>query len=419
VQDPRQGRLSGRRSKRWRLWLAALAALALLPAGTARADAPPKPPTLSAREWILLDADDHARLAGHDVTTSRAMASTTKLMTAYLALHQLPLAKLLTAPPYSPIPGESLLGLRAGERMSVRDLLYGLLLPSGNDAAVALADGVAGSVPAFVDEMNAAARRLGLEDTHYANPIGLDEAGNYSSAADLVTLAEKLRRDPTFRRIVDTPEKTVTSGSRTIHLENTNTLLRDYDWVNGVKTGHTLEAGNVLIGSAKQHGVTLVSAVLGAPTETARNEGTLALLRYGFSLYRTATPVTDGERLASSALSYRDERLPLAASKHVRFTVRKGQDIETRVVSARTEVDSAARGERLGGAVVTLDGEVQARVPLVAARTVGGPSVGDRLDSALPGSRTAAWLIAAAAVGALVALVLGAAVALGHRRGGR
>jgi D-alanyl-D-alanine carboxypeptidase (penicillin-binding protein 5/6) len=398
----------------------AVAAIALVGAACtpqhASAEKPPSPP---AATWLLVDAGDGTRLDAHAPSETRSIASTTKLMTAYLALRELPLQRELVAPSYHPELGESLMGLKAGEEVSVHDLLYGLLLPSGNDAAVALADGVAGSVPDFVDEMNVAAHRLGLEDTHYANPIGLDQTGNYSSAADLVTLAEKLRRDPTFRRIVDTPEKTVTSGSRTIHLDNTNTLLREYDWMNGVKTGHTLEAGNVLIGSAKQHGVTLVSAVLGAPSEQARDAGTLALLRYGFSLYRTATPVKDGERLASSALSYRDERLPLAASRQVRFTVRKGQDIETRVVSARPEVDSATRGERLGAAVITLDGEVQDRLPLVAARTVGGPSVGDRLDSALPGSRTTAWLLVCVAIAALVALVLGAVVALGHRRGGR
>jgi D-alanyl-D-alanine carboxypeptidase (penicillin-binding protein 5/6) len=107
--------------------------LTLCPAHAAASES--KPPVIPAKAWLLIDADDHARLAAHDPDTSRAMASTTKLMTAYLALRELPVNKMLTAPAYHPIPGESLLGLEAGERMTVRDLLYGLLLPSGNDAA--------------------------------------------------------------------------------------------------------------------------------------------------------------------------------------------------------------------------------------------------------------------------------------------
>lgn len=404
---------------RARLASAVIALVLAAAAGASTASAGAGPPAPQAQSWLLVDAGDGTRLAAHAPTETRAIASTTKLMTAYLALHRLPAGRELTAPPYHPMLGESLMGLKAGDRVSVHDLLYGLLLPSGNDAAVALADGVAGTVPAFVDEMNRSARRLGLEDTHYANPIGLDQAGNYSTASDLVALALRLRRDPTFRRIVDTPEKTVTSGSRTIHLENTNLLLQRYGWVNGVKTGHTLDAGNVLVGSGTQHGVTLISAVLGAPSEPARDAGTLALLRYGFSLYRRATPVKDGERLASTALSYRAERLPLAASRQVRFTVRKGQDIETRIVSKQAEVDSATRGERLGAAVVTLDGDVQARIPLVAARSVGGPNLGDRLDSALPGSRTDAWLLVAGAIAVLGALVLATVLRLGRSRGER
>src|SRR4051794_26663164 len=165
VQDPRQRRVSSRTRSRGIACLA-VAALALLPAQAA-ADAKPaaQPPELSAAAWILVDAGDRTRLGAHDPNSSRAMASTTKLMTAYLALHRLPLKRQVTAPAYHPIPGESLLGLEPGERMSVRDLLYGLLLPSGNDAAVTLADGVAGSTVAFAQDMNRAARHLGLDET--------------------------------------------------------------------------------------------------------------------------------------------------------------------------------------------------------------------------------------------------------------
>jgi serine-type D-Ala-D-Ala carboxypeptidase (penicillin-binding protein 5/6) len=402
--------------------LACVVVAATLAAWTGAAGAgakPVPPPSPQAASWVLVDAKDGTRLAAHAPHETRPIASTTKLMTAYLTLRALSLKRLVTAPRYVPIYGESLMGLKPGDRVRVRDLLYGLLVPSGNDAAVALADAVAGTVPAFVSQMNRAARGLDLADTHYANPVGLDAAGNYSTASDLADLALRLRRNPTFRKIVDTQSKTVKSGSRHLHLETSNLILRRYGWVNGVKTGHTFDAGYVLVASGTRHGVTLLSALLGAPTEAARDAGTLSLLRYGFSLYRRVNPVGDGERLTSAALSFRDERLPLVAARGVHFTARKGQDIETRVVSAPRELDSAARGERLGLARVTLDGETQALVPLLAVRSVGGPTISDRLDSALPGSPATAWAMVGVVVLLLVALPTVLAVAAGRRRRGR
>ncbi len=123
-------------------------------------------------------------------------------MTAYLALRDLRPRERLTAPPYQPEPGEALLGLHPGERDTVHDLLYGMLLPSGGDAAVTLADGDAGSIPAFVAKMNRAAAALGLTDTHYSTPVGVDTPGNYSTPRDLAHLARVLLRNPRFARIV-------------------------------------------------------------------------------------------------------------------------------------------------------------------------------------------------------------------------
>jgi serine-type D-Ala-D-Ala carboxypeptidase (penicillin-binding protein 5/6) len=363
-----------------------------------------------------VDPSDGATLTSNAADEQRSIASATKLMTAYLALRELPLDRELTAPAYAALPGESLLGVREGDSISVRDLIYGLLLESGNDAAVALAVGVAGSEGAFVREMNAAARRLGLDETHYANPIGLDAAGNHSSATDLIALTERLRRDPTFREIVDTEATTVTSGGRSIRVENRNTLLADVPWVNGVKTGYTSEAGYVLVGSGTRRGITLISTVLGAPSEAERDAATLELLRYGLSLYSERTAVEQDRRLASVALSYRDRRLPLVTSRGVRLTLREDQDVETRVVRARPEVEEADRGDRLGLAVVTVDGERAAQVPLVAAVAVGPPTVIDRIDSALPGSRTAAWGLIGLGAVSLVLLVIAIVWAIERRR---
>jgi serine-type D-Ala-D-Ala carboxypeptidase (penicillin-binding protein 5/6) len=344
------------------------------------------------------------------------MASTTKLMTAYLALHRLPLSSRLTAPPYHPIPGESLLGLQAGERISVRDLLYGLLLPSGNDAAVTLADGVAGSVPAFVGDMNRTAARLGLRDTSYSNPIGLDEPGNYSSPRDLAKLALDLRRDRLFRHIVDTPSKTLSTGSQPRTVVNRNDLVGQVPWVNGVKTGYTPDAGNVLVASGTRKGVTLVSVVMGAASEAERDDDSLTLLRYGFSLYHVETPVQRGHRLAASAVLGRDDPVPLVAGRSVQVTLRRRQAVRVRIDAPARVRGPIPRGHRIGAAVVTVDGHVAGRAALLTGRAAlapASPSLVSRVDDAVPGPRVLVW---AGAVGAAAAIVIGIVLALAHRR---
>jgi serine-type D-Ala-D-Ala carboxypeptidase (penicillin-binding protein 5/6) len=375
-----------------------------------------EPPPLSASAWFLVDAQDGTRLAGHDAGASSAIASTTKLMTAYVSFRELPLQERLVASPYDALPGESLLGLEANERISVRDLLYGLLLPSGNDAAVTLADGVAGSVSAFVAEMNSAASRLGLRDTSYANPIGLDEPGNYSSPRDLAKLTMRLRRQRLFRRIFDTSRTTLQTGARPRTIANHNQLVSKVPWINGVKTGYTLDAGYVLIGSGTRKGVTLLSVVLGAPSDAARYQDTLSLLRYGFSLYVRQTPVQRGERLAAPTVRGHDESLPLVAARSVRVAARRDQSVRVEVDAPNEVQGPIPSGRRLGTGVVTLDGEVVGSVPLLSTRPApppGGSTLLSRVDDAVPGPRAIAW---AATVAAAVAIVIGIALALTNRR---
>jgi len=390
------------------LLLAALLALA----GPAHSFAADPPDDLPAAAWILVDADDGEVLAAHDAKRSRSIASTTKLMTAYVARRELKLGETVVAPPYAAGPAESLLGLRAGERIKVEDLLYGLLLVSGNDAAEALAQAAAGSEDAFVRQMNRAAAKLGLDDTAYANPIGLDEAGNYSSAEDLVSLAIKLREDKLFRQIFDTASTTTSSGDHPRNLVNRNVLVQTVPFVNGVKTGYTIDAGNVLVGSGEQKGVELVSAVLGAPSESERDAATMSLLDYGFSLYHRRSPVRADEPVASVSIAHRDAEVDLAPAEEVRVTVRKGQAVDTRIV-APTEVDGpVSKGERLGKVIVTVDGERAGRAPLEATSSAAAASLVERYDAAIPGPRALAWLLAIV----VVAAVLIGAIALWDRR---
>lgn len=366
---------------------------------------------------MLVDAADDDVITAHRPGAELPMASTTKLMTAYLALRELDLDEVVTAAPYEPGPAESLMKLRPGEQVSVHDLLYGLLLASGNDAAVTLAVAAAGSEDAFVVQMNRAARRLGLSDTSYENPIGFDAPDQHTSADDLVDLAIELRRDPTFRGITDTPGIELTEGERTRRIVNRNTLVRTVPWVDGVKTGYTLQAGYVLVGSGERKGVTLVSAVLGTPSEAARDAATLELLRYGFSLYRPEAVLERGERLGQVAIRDRDVTVPLAAAKGVELTLRRDEDVEVGLRGVPAEVEGPIeRGQALGTAVVTVDGAVEARVELVATHSADAATLIERIDAALPGSRAGAWGLLALGALALALVVAPLGIWLWRRR---
>jgi serine-type D-Ala-D-Ala carboxypeptidase (penicillin-binding protein 5/6) len=309
------------------------------------------------------------------------IASTTKLMTAYVALKELPLGQVVEAAPYEAIYGESLLELEPGERVSVRDLLYGLILRSGNDAAYDLALAAAGSERAFVRQMNLRAAALGLSDTHYANPIGLDEAGNYSSALDLTALARRLLEEPAFAKIAASRSAELRSLRPPRRIETINDFLLEQPWATGVKTGHTFDAGYVLVGSGWRKGVELISAVLDTWTATARDAETTQLLEYGFSQYRRRAPVHAGEALAEPSIRYSGGELPLRAARTVSVGVRRGERLSVRVRAPGEVEGPLRRGARLGSAIVLVDGRRVAAAPLRAGRAVAEASAFDRARS--------------------------------------
>jgi D-alanyl-D-alanine carboxypeptidase (penicillin-binding protein 5/6) len=378
--------------------------LAILLVGPAASAAAASAPRLDAKAWILIDPRDDSVLASKAPDRRLPIASTTKLMTAYLALKNLKPNQMIKAPAYHPSASAEIeLGLRPGEKMRVRDLLYGLLLPSASDAAETLAVGVAGSAPAFVGRMNEAAQRLGLTDTSYANPIGLDDPDNYSSAHDLVTLASILLRNKLFARIVDTPAATLTSGDHPRTVTTRDTLLNSYSWINGVKTGHTLGAGYVLVGSGTQDSTTLISAVLGTPSEASRDADTLKLLQYGFSLFHSVQPVNRGAELADPKLDYRSDHLSLVAQRALPINVRQGQHVTTHV-SAPAEISGAVKqGQVLGHVTVSVDGKVAAGTQLVAAHAVGAATT---FDKALSFAKNPFVLLVIGAIVILLGLLL-------------
>ena len=379
-----------------------LAILLIGPIASAAASSGPK--LDGAKAWILIDPRDDSVLASKSPNKRLPIASTTKLMTAYLALKNLKPNQMITVPPYHPsASAEITLGLRPGERMRVRDLLYGLLLPSASDAAQTLAVGVSGSVPAFVRRMNRAAQQLGLTDTSYANPIGLDDPDNYSSAHDLVTLASILLKNRLFARIVNTPAATLQSGDHPRTVTSRDTLLNSVPWINGVKTGHTLGAGYVLVGSGTQDSTTLISAVLGTPNEPTRDATTLKLLQYGFSLYHPVQPIHQGEQLADPKLDYRSDHLSLVAQRALPVNVRQGERVTTHV-TAPDEISGAVKqGQVLGHVTVSVDGRVAAGSPLVAAHAVGAATTFDKVISIV---KNPIFLLALAGIVILVGLLL-------------
>jgi D-alanyl-D-alanine carboxypeptidase (penicillin-binding protein 5/6) len=380
----------------------ALALLRPTPAAAAAADGP----VVRAPAAILVEPATGDVVFQRNARDERPVASTTKLMTALITLEREKLGATMTAVRYRAAPAESVIGLRAGERLSVADLMRGLLLASANDAAATLAARIGGTRARFVRLMNRRARELGLDDTHYANPIGLDEAGNHSSAEDLVKLTLILRRNAFFRDVTNLPSATLKTGARPRTIANRNTLVRNVPVVNGVKTGHTSTAGYVLVGSATRRGITVVSAVLGDPNEATRDADSLALLRYGLNRYSRAAATVRGRAYATAKLSHRDERVRLVATRTVRRVKRRDERFTRRILGAPREIAGPLpAGARVGTIEVRWRGRLVDRVALVTARAVSAPTVVERAGGLI--GRTLIVLAAiAVALGSLQVVLL-------------
>jgi serine-type D-Ala-D-Ala carboxypeptidase (penicillin-binding protein 5/6) len=351
--------------------LACLAASAS--AQSPRAFVPPARPALDAAESLLVESDTGATVLARDPNSEVAIASVTKLMTAYVTLQHEPLTKLLLEHPYAAGYGESLAGLVPGRHYTVRGMLEALLLPSGNDAANSLAIDVGGSVPRFVAQMNAAARDLGLGDTHFATPVGLDTPGNYSTARDLARLAQVLLRIPAFARIVRKPYAYLRGG---LLVRNRDQLLGSYPFVVGVKEGHTADAGWCFVGAASADGVHLVSVVLGEPSEGREFADTLALLEYGLALYHRVRLAVTGRVYATVAANGGTQQAALVAARPASLVLRHGArfDVHPEGVPVQLEGPIAA-GTQEGELVVTEDGRQLLSVPLVTRDELPAPVV--------------------------------------------
>jgi D-alanyl-D-alanine carboxypeptidase (penicillin-binding protein 5/6) len=346
------------------------AALALAVAAAAA------PPPVDAQAYVVQNAGTGEVLAAENDRERLPMASITKLMTAIVALEHASLDDVATVSRDTAAIGESTINLRPGERVTLRDLITAALVQSANDAANAVAAYVGdGSVARFVGMMNARARQLGLTDTHFENPDGLDAPGHVSSARDVTKLARVAMNKPFIRqtvRLVDT-----TAAGRRLH--TWNDLLTSFPRLIGVKTGHTNGAGWSQVAAARGGGVTIYATLLGGESREGRNADLSRLLSWGLTRYRTVWAIDGARTYGSVRTAYGRARVRLVAAEPALRVIRVERPLVERVVTPLEVALPVRRGQRLGEVQVLDRGTVLARSPLVAANAIERPGALGRI----------------------------------------
>ena len=331
-----------------------LAAVLLIPARCS---------ALSAKSAAVMDCVSGRLLLNHNSSRQSLIASTTKIMTALLICERCNVLDQMQIPRQAVgIEGSSMY-LREGERLSVQELLYGLMLSSGNAAAVALALYCCGSIEEFANLMNDKARSLGMTQTHFENPNGLDSKNHYSTAGDLAILASYAMENPIFSKTVST--KTVTIGNRM--LRNHNKLLWLYPGADGVKTGYTKAAGRILVSSATQNRRRLVAVTISDPNDWADHA---AMLDRGFSQFQLQRIVTVGD-----CVGYREvaggtsEKVAVLAAENFTYSVSKEEQPQLLLPGSGFIYAPVAEGADAGAAYVLLSGKAVGKIPVVYGET--------------------------------------------------
>ena len=321
-------------------------------------------PGVSAASAVVIEAETGTVLFSKNMSEQRAMASTTKIMTAILTIEAGDLDREFTVDSFAIMVEGTSMGLREGDRVSRRDLLYGIMLPSGNDAANAAAVSVSGSVAAFVEKMNAKAGALGLSNTHFVNPSGLDANGHYTTAYDLARLTAYAMKNEIFRDIAGCRSKEVEFGNppykRTLY--NSNKMLTRYDGAIGVKPGFTDDARRCLVSAAERNGTTLIAVTLNAGDDWNDHE---KMLDYGFSqvsAYQLETGCSTKVAVAGTG-----ETVGVYADNAVlSLTAVQRQRLERKVLLPRMVYGAVEKGQKLGKIEYMLDGKVVKSVNLYA-----------------------------------------------------
>ena len=342
-------------------WISTTAAAALL---TAVVFLPIPANAVSAKSAIVSDAVSGRALYHKNADAKSLIASTTKIMTALLICERCNVLDQMRIPKEAVgIEGSSMY-LQEGEVLSIQELLYGLMLSSGNDAAVALAMYCSGSIEEFANQMNDMARMLGLRNTHFQNPHGLDAEEHYSTAADLAKLARYAMNNPVFQKTVST--KTVTVGER--HLRNHNKLLWLYPEADGVKTGYTKAAGRILVSSAVRDNRRLVAVTIDDPNDWQDHK---KLLTDGFFEYNLQRIVTRGD-----CVGYREivsgvrGRVAVLADENFVYSMLPNESAQTLLSGKGMLYAPVAEGTDAGYAYILLSGNVIGKIPVVYGETV-------------------------------------------------
>ena len=319
---------------------------------------------VSAEKAIVLDAVTGRVLFEKNADQQSLIASTTKIMTALIVCEQCNVLDRMRIPKEAVgIEGSSMY-LREGEVLTIQELLYGLMLSSGNDAAVALAIYCGGTVEGFAELMNDKAHMLGLTDTHFENPNGLDSPGHYSTARDLAVLAAYAMENPIFYKTVSA--KTVTAGQR--HLRNHNKLLWQLSGADGVKTGYTKAAGRILVSSATRDGRRLICVTLNDPNDWADHA---ALLEEGFARYSVQRIVTAGDRVGMLEVeSGQDQKVEILAAEDFDYALSQKEKPMLILPGTGFVYSPVTQGADAGYAYVLLDGNAVGKVPVVFGRTI-------------------------------------------------
>lgn len=374
---------------RWLFSLFSIVALITLQTAHAAAPLPvPQPPALSAHGYILVDFQSGAILGESHADDRMEPASITKLMTAYALFHELRSGKIklsdkVTISEHAWRTQGSRMFVEVGKQVSVEDLVQGMIVQSGNDATVALAEQIAGSEPVFADLMNRYAQQLGMKNTHFVNSTGLPDPQHYTTPRDITILASAIIREyPEYFKWDS--QRVFTYNGITQH--NRNMLLWRDPSVDGMKTGHTESAGYCLVATAKRDNRRLIAVVLGSKSEKARADESLALLNYGFRFYETHKLYAAGQPLTQAHIwKGAVDKLPLGLTHDLYVTLPRGQygQLKAALKLPVKLVAPAVKGQTYGTLHVDLGGKMLLEKPLVALQDVPEGGLWQRLVDAV------------------------------------
>ena len=339
------------------------------------------PPNLAVKAYLLTDVNSGRTIATLNSEMRVEPASLTKIMTAYLSFkalknNHLQLSQIL---PVSEIAWKvegSKMFIEPNKPVTVDELLHGMIIQSGNDASIALAEGIAGTEMQFADMMNKEAQRLGMKNTHFMNATGLPDAQHYTTAKDLSILATSLISDfpDQYKRLYSVKEYSYNN----ITQPNRNRLLWLDPNVDGMKTGHTESAGYCLISSAKRDGVRRLSVVLGAPSDAARATESQKLLNYGFQYFDSSLVYKQGQKISQLKVwKGADNQVDSTVSNDLYITLAKGQYANVKAVISSTQplIAPIKKGQIIGNVKFMLNGKVIDQRNLVAAKSIEGAGI--------------------------------------------